>query len=122
MVRPGLDKGWAALGSSAEVSGKAWPFAAPLGYGPAMTMEAEDLIELYAATNQLEADRLVLLLAEDGIEAIPRATTMTSFPTSGAWLILVAESAAEAARAVITSARLAGAISDLGEFTGSAAT
>lgn len=85
-----------------------------------MTMEAEDLIELYAATNQLEADRLVLLLAEDGIEAIPRATTMTSFPTSGAWLILVAESAVDAARKIISNARLEGAISDRGEFTGPA--
>jgi hypothetical protein len=81
-------------------------------------MDAEDLIELYAATNQLEANRLVLLLAEDGIEAIPRATTMTSFPTSGAWLILVAESAVDAARRIISNARLEGAIGVGGEFTG----
>jgi hypothetical protein len=87
-----------------------------------MTLEAEDLIELYAAPNQLEADRLVLLLAEDGIEAIPRATTMTSFPTSGTWLNVVAASAVTDARRIITTARAEGVISTGGAFTRPAST
>ena len=87
-----------------------------------MTLEAEDLIELYAAPNQLEADRLVLLLAEDGIEAIPRATTMTSFPTSGTWLIVVPDSAVDDARRIITTARAEGVISTGGAFTRPAST
>jgi hypothetical protein len=83
-----------------------------------MSYDADDLIELYAAINQLEADRLVLLLGEDGIEAIARATTMTSFPTSGAWLVQVRFADRAQATKVIGAARAEGAVSDRGEFIG----
>lgn len=83
-----------------------------------MSYDADDLIELYAATNQLEADRLVLLLVEDGIEALARATTMTSFPTSGAWLVQVRHADREKAAKIIGAARLEGAVSHRGEFLG----
>jgi hypothetical protein len=81
-----------------------------------MSYDADDLIELYAATSQLEADRLVLLLSEDGIEALARATTMTSFPTSGAWLVQVRHADLAKASKLISAARAEGAVSDRGEF------
>jgi len=82
-----------------------------------MELDAEDLIELYVAPSQLEADRLVLMLGEDGVEAIPRATTMTSFPTAGSYLILVKFSDLATAKKTINDARREGAISDAGSFT-----
>lgn len=81
-----------------------------------MSYDADDLIELYAATSQLEADRLVLLLKDDGIEALARATTMTSFPTTGAWLVQVRFGDLASARKIIGAARTEGAVSDRGEF------
>ena len=90
--------------------------AAACGSIRAMSYDADDLIELYAATNQLEADRLVLLLGDDGIEALARATTMTSFPTSGAWLVQVRYADQAKATKIISAARAEGAVSDRGEF------
>jgi hypothetical protein len=81
-----------------------------------MSFEDEDLLELYSAPSQLEADRIVLMLGEDQIEGLARATTMTSFPTSGAYLIVVRASDVAAARKVIAAARREGAISDGGQF------
>lgn len=87
-------------------------------YGPVMTTyEADDLVEVYAASNQLEADRLVLLLQDDGVEALARATTMSSFPTTGAWLVQVRFGDLATAKKVIAAARSEGAVSDRGEFT-----
>ncbi|MDP2343946.1 MAG: hypothetical protein Q8O67_23515 [Deltaproteobacteria bacterium] len=76
----------------------------------------EDLLEIYAAASSMEAERLVLLLGEDGIEAMARATTMSSFPTPGQYLILVKGSDREKALKTITDARREGAISDRGEL------
>lgn len=81
-----------------------------------MDFDVDDLIELYAAPSQLEADRIVLLLGEDGIEALARATTMTSFPTDGTWLVQVKGADVPQAYKVIAEARRDGAISDRGEF------
>jgi hypothetical protein len=80
--------------------------------------DADDLIELYASQNAIEADRIVLLLAEDGIEALARATTISSFPTSAQHLILVRGTNVETAKATIENARREGAISDGGEWLG----
>jgi hypothetical protein len=81
-----------------------------------MTYDAEDLVELYAAQGAIEADRIVLLLAEDGVEGLARATTVSAFPTSGAHLILVRGADRERARATIENARREGAISVGGEW------
>jgi hypothetical protein len=81
------------------------------------TYDADDLVEVYAASHQLEADRLVLLLQDDGIDALARATTMSSFPTTGAWLVQVRFGDLDAAKKVIAAARAEGAVSDRGEFT-----
>jgi hypothetical protein len=81
-----------------------------------MTFEAEDLLELYSAPSQLEADRLVLMLGDDKIEAIARATTMTNFPTTGGYLILVRAGDAAQARKLIAEARRDAVIGEGGEF------
>lgn len=82
------------------------------------TFDADDLIELYAAQGAIEADRIVLLLAEDGVEALARATTVSSFPTAAQHLILVRGADRERARATIENARREGAISHGGEWLG----
>ncbi|MBM4279824.1 MAG: hypothetical protein FJ137_03440 [Deltaproteobacteria bacterium] len=83
-----------------------------------MTDDADDLIELYAAANAIEADRLVLLLADDGVEALARATTMSSFPASGQQLILVRGVDRARARTTIDNARREGVIADGGDWLG----
>ncbi len=79
--------------------------------------DGDEIIELYVAPSQLEADRLVLLLEEDGVTAMARATTMASFPTSGSYLILVKNTDLATAKKTISDARAGGAISDAGAFT-----
>lgn len=81
-------------------------------------LDAQDLIEIYGAKNVMEADRLVLLLEEDGIEAIQRATTMSSFPTASEAHYLVCVREEQRARAVelIEAARRDGAVSTDGAF------
>jgi hypothetical protein len=76
----------------------------------------EDLVELYAAASAIEAERLVLLLNEDGVEALARETTASSFPTSGMHLIMVRTSDREKAHATIALARSEGAVTDRGEW------
>lgn len=80
----------------------------------------EDLVEIYGAATSVEADRIVLLLEEDGIEAIARATTNSSFPAPAEshYLVCVREPARERARALIEAARRDGAISEAGAFLG----
>ncbi len=75
----------------------------------------EDILEIYAAASAVEAERLVLLLEEDGIEALARATTMSSFPAGGQHLVLVKASDREKALKTIADARREGAVSDRGE-------
>lgn len=81
-------------------------------------LDAQDLVEIYGAKNVMEADRLVLLLGDEDIEAIYRATTMSSFPTSAEAHYLVCVRADDKARAVglIEAARNDGAISTDGAF------
>jgi hypothetical protein len=81
-------------------------------------LSVEDLVELYAPANAIEADRIVMMLADDGIEAIARATTISSFPTSGQHLVLVRAADRQVARATIENARRESAISDGGEWLG----
>jgi hypothetical protein len=78
----------------------------------------EDLVEIYAASSAVEADRIVLLLDEDGIESIARETTMSSFPSpaDSSHLILVREASRAQARALLEAARRDGAISESGAF------
>jgi hypothetical protein len=80
----------------------------------------EDLIEIYGAATSVEADRIVLLLEEDGIEALARATTGSSFPSpaEASYLVCVREPMRDRARAVIEAARHDGAISENGAFLG----
>lgn len=78
----------------------------------------EDLVEIYAASSAVEADRIVLLLDEDGIESIARETTMSSFPSPAecSHLILVREASRTQARTLLEAARRDGAISESGAF------
>ncbi|OGQ12634.1 MAG: hypothetical protein A2138_27085 [Deltaproteobacteria bacterium RBG_16_71_12] len=81
-------------------------------------LDAQDLVEIYGAKNVMEADRLVSLLGDEDIEAIYRATTMSSFPTAVEAHYLVCVRADDRARAVelIEAARNDGAISTDGAF------
>ena len=81
-------------------------------------LDAQDLIEIYGASNLLEADRVVSLLGDEGIEAIHRETTMSSFPSAAEAHYLVCVRADDKARAVtlIEEARTDGAISGVGAF------
>ena len=78
----------------------------------------EDLVEIYASAGALEADRIVLLLEDAGIDAIARESTMSSFPSpaEASHLILVREPQKAQARALLESARRAGAIGETGAF------
>lgn len=78
----------------------------------------EDLVEIYAAATAVEADRIVLLLEEDGVEAIARETTASSFPapSDNSHLILVREGSRKQAHDLLEAARRDGAISEDGAF------
>ena len=80
------------------------------------TLDNEDLLEIYAAATSIEAERLVMLLSEDGIEALARATTISSFPAGGQHLILVKGSDREKATKTIADARREGVVSSQGEM------
>jgi hypothetical protein len=84
--------------------------------GTSRALDHEDLVELYAAASSIEAERLVMLLGEDGVEAIARATTISSFPTSSQHLILVRAGDREAAKKTIEDARREGVVSDGGDW------
>jgi hypothetical protein len=83
-----------------------------------MTHDNDDLVEIYAPAHGIEADRLVLLLADDGIEALARATTSSSFPANARYLLLVRASDEARARLTIEHARRDGAVSGGGEWLG----
>jgi hypothetical protein len=79
----------------------------------------EDIVEIYGAATSLEADRIVLLLEEEGIEAIAREASMSSSfpsPAEAHYLICVREPEKPKARELIEAARKDGAISDAGAF------
>jgi hypothetical protein len=73
---------------------------------------------VYAAASAVEADRIVLVLDEAGIEAIARATTMSSFPSpsESAHLVLVRDKSKAEARELIERARVDGVVTGDGEF------
>jgi hypothetical protein len=78
----------------------------------------EDLVELYAAATRVEADRIVLLLEEDGVEAMARETTMTSFPSPAEAhvLVLVRSGDRDKAKATVEAAVREGAVSEGGQL------
>ncbi len=82
----------------------------------------EDLVELYAAKNAIEADRVVRILEDDLVEALYRETTMSSFPdpAEAHFLVMVRGDQAAQARALIGSARTDGVISKDGVFISTA--
>ena len=84
----------------------------------ANALDQMELVELYGAASELEAHRIVLLLEEDAVEALARATTVSSFPAAGEsqHLILVRTADVERARALIEMIRGDGAISTAGTF------
>ena len=79
----------------------------------------EDIIEIYGAATSVEADRIVLFLDEEGIEAIARAASMSSSfpsPVEAHFLICVREPQRAKAKELIDAARRDGAISEDGAF------
>jgi hypothetical protein len=83
-----------------------------------MAPSPEDLVELYAAANAVEARRVVLFLEDEGIEALTRDTTGTAFPSdAGSQVLVLAPSGArERAAAIIRAAIQDGAISSGGQL------
>lgn len=48
-----------------------------------------NLTEVYAAGSHLGVDRIVMMLADEGIEALGRETTVSEFPSSASERFLV---------------------------------
>ncbi len=81
----------------------------------------EDIVEIYGAASSLESDRIVLLLADEGVEAIARAASMSSSfpsPAEAHYLVCVREADKEKAHALIEAARRDGVITESGAFLG----
>ena len=84
--------------------------------GISRALDHEDLVEIYAAASSIEAERLVLMLEEDGVEALARATTSSSFPTAAQHLILVRAGDRDKALITIGDARREAVISEGGSW------
>lgn len=83
-------------------------------------LDSVDLVELYGAKNAIEADRVVRILEDEGIEALYRETTASSFPSPAEshYLVLVtADKRAEATK-LIQGAVTDGVLSTDGVFLG----
>lgn len=78
----------------------------------------DELVQIYGAATRMEADRIVLLLDEEGVDAVVHETQATSFPSSSGahYLICVRGPDEPRTRTVIEAARLGGAISEQGTF------
>jgi hypothetical protein len=66
----------------------------------------EDVLEIYAAGSDVEADRILLMLNDEGVEAHRRETSVPMVPAAGSarYLITVFSSDADKARAVLKQA------------------
>lgn len=69
-------------------------------------MDQMDLTEVYAASSAMGAERIVLLLQDDGVDASLRESSVTGFPTvsTARHLIIVPSPEAERARSLIRTA------------------
>jgi hypothetical protein len=83
-----------------------------------MPISDDEVVECYAAASEIEATRIVLMLDEDGVDAVSRNTTMSSFPSGGTsqYLILIRYGDRIRARLLIEAARRDHAITVDGEF------
>ena len=77
-----------------------------------------DLIDVYAASSQLESERIVAILADEGVEAQQSESSVAGFPTDSGhrFLITVFAPSREKAHAVIEQARTDAVITDDGSF------
>jgi hypothetical protein len=66
----------------------------------------EDILEIYAAGSDVEADRILLMLRDEGVEAHRRETSIPMYPAAGTarFLITVFASDADKARLVLKQA------------------
>jgi hypothetical protein len=81
-------------------------------------LDATDMIELYAASSAMEAERIVLILEDEGVEALARALSASSFPAdvSSQHLIVVQAPDRDKAKEAIAKARADGVITVTGDF------
>jgi hypothetical protein len=81
---------------------------------------AADTVDIYACYETQQAERLVEILEEEGLDVLVRDRSSTLFPTnvgkSAQHIIAVAGSSADRAREVITSAVRDGVVPDDGEM------
>ncbi len=78
----------------------------------------QDLVELYAASSQIEADRIVLMLGEEGIEAHAREASVAGFPSDANRRHLITVFGKDRGRAVelVQAAVDADVLTDKGTF------
>lgn len=62
-------------------------------------LDEMDLAEVYAAGSAMEANRLVLLLQDEGIEAMSRESSVSKFPSTATQSYLITAPAPDKARA-----------------------
>jgi hypothetical protein len=81
-------------------------------------LDGVDLVELYGAKNAIEADRVVRILEDEGIEALYRETTASSFPSpaDAHYLVLVTANRRDEAKKLIEGAVTDGVLSGDGVF------
>ena len=77
-----------------------------------------EIAEAYAAESELEAERIVLLLGDEGIEAFKREVSVSVIPTVAGlrFLVLVFAENLESTNKILTQAREDGILSDTGAF------
>jgi len=74
--------------------------------------------DIYAAASEVEAERIVSFLRDEGIETMEQQTNMPSFPTTvtARYIITVSKDQKEKAIELVKSARNDGIISNSGTF------
>lgn len=77
-----------------------------------------DLADVYAAGGPMEADRITLMLEDEGIEVMKREVSVSEFPSTATqrFLILTPESDKARAQELIRGAIEDGVIGDDGSF------
>lgn len=69
-------------------------------------MDDIDLLDVYAASSQIAAERIVLMLQDRGLQAETRESSVSGFPSVGTarFLIIMPANQGEAAKALIQEA------------------
>ena len=85
---------------------------------PKKPTDVESLVDIYAASGEIEAERIVSFLRDKGIDARESTAGMSQFPAAGeaGFNISVPREQSKAAKDVVKQARADGVISPNGNF------